>query len=300
MTKVLITGGSGFTGRYLSEALFASGYDVCGVAHRKSNDSTAPGRSLDLLDGAGLTASLAQMKPDVVVHLAAIAFVGHGDARAIYDTNVVGTRNLLEALHASRCCPQSVLIASSANVYGNSDREILNEDTPFSPANDYAVSKAAMEFMARLWMDKLPVTIVRPFNYTGIGQSSAFLLPKIVEHFVNKRSKIELGNLDVIRDFSDVRSVVAAYAHLIDGRFAGQTFNVCSGRGYALIDVLDMATRITGHHLEVQVNPQFVRSNEVRKLIGSSEKLYSATGWTPNIDLNVTMEWMLRGTPVCQ
>ncbi|BCQ51610.1 GDP-mannose 4,6-dehydratase [Burkholderia gladioli] len=296
MAKVLITGGNGFTGRYLSDNLLATGYDVCSLGHGCHADAAESRRSVDLLDSQGLAAVLEQIQPDVVIHLAAIAFVAHGNVRAIYDTNVVGTRNLLEALHVSDCRPRSVLLASSANVYGNSDREILSEEAPISPANDYAVSKAAMEFMARLWMDKLPITIVRPFNYTGVGQSSAFLLPKIVQHFVSRQARIELGNLEVIRDFSDVRSVVAAYSGLIDGTFAGQTFNVCSGRGYALREVLEMATRITGHHLDVQVNPQFVRANEVHKLIGSNRKLCMATRWESDISLAATMEWMLRET----
>ncbi|MGU7771042.1 GDP-mannose 4,6-dehydratase [Burkholderia sp. MR1-5-21] len=300
MAKVLITGVGGFTGCYLSDYLVAAGHEVCGLSHRQETESRVSTRAVDLLNRSELVQVLAEMRPDVVVHLAAIAFVAHGDVRAIYDTNVVGTRNLLDAMCASGCNPRSVLLASSANVYGNSNREILNEETPVSPANDYAVSKIAMEYMARLWMDKLPITIVRPFNYTGVGQSTKFLLPKIVEHFLERRPVIELGNVDVIRDFSDVRSVVAAYAKLIDGGFAGQTFNVCSGRGYALREVLTTAEQITGHHLEVHVNPQFVRANEVRKLIGSNEKLRVATDWEPDANLGETLEWMLAGTHVKQ
>ncbi|ERJ35187.1 MULTISPECIES: GDP-mannose 4,6-dehydratase [Burkholderia] len=299
MAKVLITGVRGFTGRFLSDFLVAAGHEVCGFGHRQDADSPTT-RIVDLLDRSQVEQALGEIRPDVVVHLAAIAFVAHGDARAIYDTNVVGTRNLLEAICSSGCNPRSVLLASSANVYGNSDREVLDEETPVSPANDYAVSKVAMEFMARLWMDKLPITIVRPFNYTGVGQSTSFLLPKIVEHFRDRRPVIELGNVDVIRDFSDVRSVVAAYVRLIDGSFAGQTFNVCSGHGYALRKVLAMAEQITGHHLEIRVNPQFVRANEVHKLIGSNEKLCLATGWEPDSDLDKTLEWMLAGTTVRQ
>src|SRR3546814_19773637 len=113
----------------------------------------------------------------------------------------------LEALAAEAHAVECILLASSANVYGNAAEGVLDESTPLRPANDYAVSKAAMEYMARLWFDKLPIVIARPFNYTGIGPSDAFLLLKIVGHFPRGLTRIELGNRDVFRDFSDVRAL---------------------------------------------------------------------------------------------
>ncbi|CAJ0713969.1 GDP-6-deoxy-D-talose 4-dehydrogenase [Ralstonia edaphis] len=294
MAKVLITGIRGFTGRHLATELLTAGHEVCGLAHAPAPGAPVPVHVCDLLDRAALTEVFARERPDAVVHLAAIAFVAHGDAQAIYDTNVVGTRNLLDAIHASGCQPKSVLLASSANVYGNADREILDEATPAAPANDYAVSKLAMEYMAKLWEDKLPITIVRPFNYTGVGQSTNFLLPKIVSHFRERKPVLELGNLHVVRDFSDVRSVVAAYARLLDGKVAGQTFNVCSGVGYALKDVLAMMRELAAHQPEIKVNPAFVRANEVHTLIGSNAKLREAIGELPTFALRDTLQWMLE------
>lgn len=294
MSKILITGIRGFTGQHLVKELLAEGHEVCGLSHGPASEDTVPIHVCDLLDRDSLADVLTRERPQAVIHMAAIAFVAHGDVRAIYDTNVVGTRNLLDAIHATNCRPQAVLLPSSANVYGNSDREIIDESTVPNPANDYAVSKLAMEYVARLWMDKLPITIVRPFNYTGAGQSANFLLPKIVAHFKERKATLELGNLDVIRDFSDVRNVVAAYGKLLSGEFAGQIFNVCSGTGYALRDVLGMMELLTGHSPEIRVNPAFVRASEVRKLIGSNERLTSAIGELPTIPLSDTLRWMLE------
>ncbi|AOJ08975.1 GDP-mannose 4,6-dehydratase [Burkholderia mayonis] len=294
MAKVLITGIGGFTGQYLARRLTESGHDVCGLVHRAGADLEWRAHVADLLDLGRVAEVVERERPDAVVHLAAIAFVAHDDASAIYQANVVGTRNLLDALASSSHTPRSVLLASSANVYGNADREWIDESVPLAPANDYAVSKLSMEFVAKLWRERLPIVVVRPFNYTGVGQAVNFLLPKIVSHFRSRAPVLELGNLDVIRDFSDVRTVVAAYEKLLGGAFAGETFNVCSGVGYSLQDVLAMAEELAGYRPEIRVNPNFVRANEVRKLIGNGAKLRDAIGELPAIPLHDTLKWMLE------
>ncbi|WP_286953261.1 MULTISPECIES: GDP-mannose 4,6-dehydratase [unclassified Pseudomonas] len=291
--RALITGVQGFTGRYMADELRASGYEVIGTG---SQALDAPDyHQVDLTDGLGLRALLAEVQPDVIVHLAAIAFVGHGAADAFYQVNLLGTRNLLEAIAACGKAPECVLLASSANVYGNVSEGMLDEQTPPAPANDYAVSKLAMEYMARLWCDRLPIVIARPFNYTGVGQAENFLLPKIVSHFHRKADTIELGNLDVWRDFSDVRAVVQAYRGLIEARPLGQTVNVSSGHTHSLREVIAKCTAITGHSIDVQVNPAFVRANEVKTLCGDNARLRGLVpGWqTPSLD--ETLGWMLAG-----
>ena len=294
--RALITGSAGFTGRYVVQELRAAGYQVHGIV--------APGSaagmdefSVDLNDRAGLAAVVQQVQPDVVVHLAAIAFVGHGDAEQIYRVNVAGTRNLLEALAGLAQRPAAVLLASSANIYGNTDVGVIGEEVPAAPANDYAVSKLAMEYMARLWGDRLPLIIARPFNYTGVGQDENFLLPKIVAHFRRREARIELGNLHVWRDFSDVRMVASSYRRLLAApatTTAGRVFNICSGNAHSLGEVLDLMADIAGYRIDVHVNPAFVRANEVVRLVGDNRRLAGVIGPIDPVPLADTLRWMAQ------
>ena len=289
--RALITGLRGFTGYYMARELSAAGYHVHGTV--LPGEQTGPDIfAVDLLDRASVAAAIEQVRPDVVVHLAGIAFVAHNDADQMYRVNVVGTRNLLEALAAGAHKPSSVLLASSANIYGNADVPVIDESVPANPANDYAVSKLAMEYMARLWMDKLPITIARPFNYTGVGQTENFLLPKIVSHFRKEARHIELGNLAIARDFSDVRMVARSYRRLLAAAPAGEAFNVCSGQPHSLESLIDMMSEIAGYRIEVHVNPAFVRANEVLTLTGSNAKLAGVIGKIEPTPLSDTLRWM--------
>ena len=286
--RALVTGINGFTGRYVAAELSAAGYRVFGLGSGVCDDEDY--FNVDLLDSNALNNVVDQIKPDVAIHLAAIAFVGHGDANAFYDVNILGTRNLLQALHHTGHSMDAVLLASSANVYGNSIEGQLDEATP---ANDYAVSKLAMEYMAKLWVDKLPIFITRPFNYTGVGQAENFLLPKIVKHYKEKSPTIELGNIDVWRDFTDVRALSKAYVQLVQARPQGEIINICSGRTYSLRKAVELCEKITGHHLEIKVNPAFVRANEVKTLCGDPTKLRSFIKQWEVPALEETLRWML-------
>lgn len=299
--RALVTGLRGFTGGYVARELGAAGYRVFGTAMpggERAVETRAPGAevlAVDLLDRPAVAALVEQVQPDVVVHLAGIAFVGHSDVEQIYRVNVAGTRNLLEALAGARHKASSVLLASSANIYGNARVALIDENVAPAPANDYAVSKLAMEYMARLWMDRLPIVIARPFNYTGPGQSENFLLPKIMAHFRRGERRIELGNLAIARDFSDVRTVARSYRRLLAAAPAGEAFNVCSGRSHSLAEVIDMACEIAGYRIEVEVNPAFVRANDVLTLTGSNARLAGVIGPLASPPLYETLRWMYQG-----
>jgi nucleoside-diphosphate-sugar epimerase len=291
--RALITGLRGFTGYYVAAELTAAGYRVFGTV--LPGEETGPDIfEVELRDRAAVAAMVEQVQPDVVVHLAGIAFVAHSDAEMMYRVNVAGTRNLLEALAAARYQSSAVLLASSANIYGNADVKLIDENVAPAPANDYAVSKLAMEYMARLWMDRLPIIISRPFNYSGRGQAENFLLPKIVSHFRRGERKIELGNLAIARDFSDVRTVATAYRRLLAAAPAGQAFNICSGQSHSIAEVIDTMSELAGYRIDVEVNPAFVRANDVLTLAGNNDKLTSVVGAIEPIPLVDTLRWMYQ------
>lgn len=298
MRSVLVTGAQGFTAQYLVPQLLAANAEVHGLS-RPGVVGGCPDNvtqhEVDLTDMDGLTRVVRDVRPDVVVHLAGISFVAHSNASEIYTSNLIGSRNLLQALSDAELDLSSVLLASSANVYGNQQAGVLTEQTPTQPVNDYGISKLAMEHVARLFTDSLPITIVRPFNYTGVGQSTDFVIPKIIDHVRRRVPTIQLGNLDVERDFSDVRGVVDCYMRLLSSRQAtGRTFNVCSGRGSTLKQVIELAQRLSGHELAIETNPALVRGNEVKTLYGDNRELRDAIGDLQMPPLESTLKWMIE------
>lgn len=279
--KILLTGAAGFTGIFFRQHAEAAGHAIWPLV-------------ADLTDKAAVAAEVAKVQPDAIVHLAAISFVGHADEIAFYNVNVLGALNLLAALEALPVAPSRVLLASSANVYGNCEASPISEVQVVAPVNHYATSKLAMEHMALTYSDRLPLVISRPFNYTGVGQAPQFLIPKLVSHYARRADRIELGNLHVEREFNDVRMVCEAYLRLLALGQPGQIYNVCSGQPHTLKQVLETLEFITGHQMAVDVNPAFVRANEVHRLCGSPTKLNEAVGSLGVWELEDTLRWMLK------
>lgn len=292
---LLITGAAGFTGRHLIAAANQKGYRCIALAQQEGQK--VPGASdtliADLLDPAVLEQVILKVKPDFIVHLAAISFVAHGNTAEIYQVNQLGTINLLDAIRKNAPDIKKVLIASSANIYGNTTDLPITEATPPSPVNHYGMSKVTMEMAIQLYAD-LPIVMTRPFNYTGCGQSPNFLIPKIVNAFKAGKQKIELGNLDVSRDFSDVRDVVAAYLRLLETHTTASAYNICSGTATSLLSVIETLNGFAGCEMQVSVSPNFVRGDEIETLYGSPELLESAVGSYRQYAMNDTLEWMLR------
>jgi GDP-6-deoxy-D-talose 4-dehydrogenase len=283
--RILLTGSTGFTGKAFERHARSLGHEIHSL-------------KADLRDTSAIESEVQLFAPEWVVHLAAISFVGHADDIEFYSVNVVGTLNLLAAISALSVKPKKVLLASSANVYGNCDKSPISETQSAAPVNHYATSKLCMEHMARTFADKLPMVFARPFNYTGLGQAKNFLIPKLVEAFKHRESEIQLGNLNVYREFNDVRMVCSAYILLLEHGQPGSTFNICTGNTFALPEVLKTLSDLSNHELQVKVNPAFVRPNEILKLCGDPTKLYSLAQKNahhlPEYSLRNTLQWMLQ------
>ena len=258
--KILLTGADGFTGQEFTAFATRAGHELITL-------------NSDIRDYSALLDEVGKIEPDCVLHLAAISFVGHSNDNEFYEVNVIGTNNLLKSLVETKKKISKVLIASSANVYGNSLHSPISESTAPCPVNHYAMSKLAMEFMAKTYEDRLSIVFARPFNYTGAGQSKRFIIPKLVEHYASRKSTIMLGNIDVEREFNDVSLICEAYLHLLECGEAGETYNICTGKSYSLKSVITMLEDLTQHKIQVEINPEFVRSNEVTTLYGSPDKL---------------------------
>ena len=212
--RVLLTGAGGFTGPYVRRRLESAGATVTGLL-RPGEAGAAQDIACEITDAPALRGAVAEARPDHVIHLAAISFVPFADSGALMEINVRGTRNLLEACAALSQAPRKIILASSANVYGNAPVSPIREDAPLAPASDYAASKVEVERLAAEWGARLPILLVRPFNYTGVGQDEKFLVPKLVAAFRRRDAELSMGRTDVVRDFSDVRWVAEAYARLL-------------------------------------------------------------------------------------
>jgi GDP-6-deoxy-D-talose 4-dehydrogenase len=292
---VLVTGGTGFTGRLLVERLRQDGRDVIALSH----DATGPDtQRADLRDFDGLVELFSALRPHVVVHLAGIAAPSHDKVDEIYEANVIGTANLFAALLAKRIEPRLVVVASSAQVYRiDNSPEPLTEDSPLLPKSHYGVSKRAAEDIAGLYLNHFPVVIARPFNYTGPEQPKNFIVPKIVQHYAERRSEIRVGNLDLFRDISDVRRTIEAYARLVSGTIAPTTVNICSGRAVYLGDIFKIMEELSGHAIKIVTDPTFVRRDDPRVIVGSPLRLEALVGPLPNPEFRETLLRMYQAYP---
>lgn len=304
MARVLITGASGFTGRYLVKELIDDGHFVTQLDSSNKfddqqlitlNSSDKQTISVNLMDLGALTRAIEVSRPEMVIHLAGIAFVGHDDPNGFYNINLIGTRNLLQALHNAKAEPERVILASSANVYGNTLCDSIDEACPVQPLNDYAASKAAMEMVAKLWFDRFPIVIARPFNYTGVGQSDSFLVPKIVAHFSRRSSQIKLGNMDVWRDYSDVRWMAAAYRALMLAGSPGGTYNLGSGTPISINEIIRKLEDFSGYRIEVISDPALIRKNELYRVCADTTKIKNIASIPRPMDFEKTLLWMYEG-----
>ena len=295
--RVFVTGSGGFAGRWLGAELAAAGHEV--VAAAGNGDER-----LDVRDAHALAAALDAARPEAIVHLAAIASATEAGAEpeSAFAVTVGGTVNLLEAVRRLPAAPP-VLVVGSSEVYGapTSADLPLREDAPLRPRSPYALSKAAQEGIALAYGARhdWPLVVVRPFNHTGPGQRPAFVVPAIARRVLalqqGAAADIPVGNLDVMRDFTDVRDVVRAYRLVLEalsdgglGR-GGRVFNVCSGEAVSIRRMVELLCRAAGVEPRLRVDPALVRSADPPLIRGDAAALAAVTGWRPETRLEQTL-----------
>jgi len=279
-SRVLVTGSEGFTGIHLRKLLGESGFECFGL-------------DCDLLDRDGVSAQVAKLRPSYVIHLAGVSFAAEQDIASVYSVNVVGTLNLLDALQRLKYPLKKVVLASSATVYGNVEGVKLAESMRPQPVNHYGCSKLSMEYMAANYFDSMSIIITRPFNYTGVHHNKKFLIPKILDAYKKKQATLELGNLDVSREFNDVRDVANIYRLLLSSAFNSGVVNVCSGKPISLSKVISLMDEICREKMHVITNPEFVRDNEIKCLSGDPHNLERLIDFQFQYTLEDTLRWMI-------
>ena len=296
--KAFITGISGFVGKYLAKYLLDKGFEVYGIDKRKEQIKGCKVESCDVLNKEKLAGVINKTMPDFIFHLAALSSVkqSFSNPEATKKVSVEGTRNLLEAVIAANICPR-ILIVSSFQVYGNTEKLPIKETNELLPVSPYGKARVEQEKLCREYFKKLKIIIVRSINHTGPGQSTEFVWPsfakQIAEIEKGKEDELKVGNLDVERDFLDVRDVVKAYSLAVERCAPGEIYNVCSGKKYNLGKMLDVLKSQSEKEVKVVVDKERIRKTDVPALYGDNSKFAKATGWKPEIAFEQTLRDIL-------
>lgn len=307
--RVLVTGAGGFVGRYMVANLLESGHDVIAVSRRRV-DLDCKVISFDMRQEVHVKEALAEHRPEGIVHLAAQASVPESwkDPNLTYRINILGASNILEAL---RDHPQTrVLLIGSAQQYGRRDLDRpIKEDHPMEPTSPYALSKVAQELIGRFYFSEFrrAVVMARPFNHTGPGQTGEYVVGSFARQLADiKLGKAEpvmrVGNLDSVRDFLDVRDVADAYRLLLEKGDSGEVYNVCSGEGRQVGEILKSLVAVSGLDGKVEIYQEDTpRPGDSPVLVGDNSKVRSAVGWSPEVpfdrSLMDTLEWCYEHPP---
>jgi len=306
--RVLITGISGFVGRHLSEHLLAAhpGVELFGLRRWRSEapagtplDASVRVIEGDLLDVPSLVRALQAARPDAVFHLAASSSVASSwDTPAeMLQVNVLGTLHLLEAVRQLDL-DAPVLLACSAESYGlvRKDELPIREEQPFRPVSPYAVSKAAVDLLGFQYHQTFRLRTVRMrfFNHCGPRQSARFVISSLARQIAEieaglRPSRIQVGNLDVRRDFVDVRDAARAYWLAAERCAPGEAYNVASGQARSIREILDLMLSLSDAVVEVEFDPGRIRPSEIDVLVGDSTRFRNATGWRPEIPFERTL-----------
>jgi GDP-4-dehydro-6-deoxy-D-mannose reductase len=291
LSVVLVTGAGGFAGSHLVDLLNSSGDAVVGWRRQ----------DVDLLDASAVAAALADLRPDSVFHCAGYAHVGQSwdHTRDALATNVLGTHHLLNGLRKAGLSAR-VLVPGSSYVYRQSPHA-LSEDDRIGPASPYAFSKLAQEMLGQRGIeeDRQQVFLTRSFNHIGPRQDPAFAASAFAKQIaLIEKSRmppvIDVGNLDALRDLTDVRDTARAYRDIVEKGRPGVIYNVCSGTAHRIGDMLDALVNLSSARVEVRVDPARYRPNDTPMVLGNPARLQRDTGWTPSIPLAQTLADLLE------
>lgn len=299
MKRALVLGATGFVGKYLVQELSQNGYYVMPASRHAS-------LSFDLTSQEQMRTLIEQTQPNMVFHLAAQSSVKKSweDPRTTLDTNLIGTMNLLEGIRkaGSKC---RILLVGSSEQYGRGPELCqgpIGEDTRQKPVTPYAISKCAQEDLGRLYANSygLDVVMTRSFNHIGVGQSSGFVVPDLIQGILDvefQRSQVlYTGNLTAKRDFTDVRDMVRAYRLLAEKGVSGEAYNVGSGKTISIQSVLDYLLRLAQCEIPVRQDSKRLRPSDTPSLQCDYRKLHAATGWFPTIDIRTSLTEMMNDT----
>jgi GDP-4-dehydro-6-deoxy-D-mannose reductase len=311
--KVLITGITGFAGSHLADYILGHHptFEVHGTRRWRSKEDAADhlnGRvtfhECDITDAHNMYTVIEEIKPGKIFHLAAQSYIpASWDSPAeTFHTNVVGQCNLLEAIKHLQPGGYDpvVVVAGSSEEYGMvaPDDLPICETTPLAPLSPYAVSKVAQDYMGyQYWRSyKIRVIRTRAFNHEGPRRGEVFVISNFCKQIAEierevRKPVIHVGNLDAVRDFSDVRDVVRAYWLATEKCQPGDVYNISSGKGWRIGQVLDMLLeRSAKKRIRVAADPQRLRPSDVPILIGDSSKFRRATGWEQTIPFGKTLD----------
>lgn len=308
--RLFVTGATGFAGGHLAEMLLAEGHTVTALVHAAtSRHELAAGVTAvagDLLDEMAVLTAVAEAQPDVIYHLAGQAYPARswqmpGQTIAV---NTVGTANVLHA--AARWGAARVVVVTSADMYGPIDPEMLpiTEQTSPQPRHPYGVSKLAAAQLVPLYWERFGLEVVeaRPFNHLGPGQGLGFVAPDFASQIAaikrgDREKKLLVGNLEALRDFTDVRDVARAYMALAERGVAGETYLIASGRPIPIQQILTTLIELAEIEVQIEEDVARLRPSDTPCLYASYAKLERQTGWQPQISLrqslaDVLAEWM--------
>lgn len=301
--RALVIGGGGFVGPYLVNHLHEDlGYEVfvTKTVKEQLTLSNAVIYDCDILDKSQITEVLEKVRPDYIFHLAAQSSVSVSwkNPALTIDVNVKGSINVLDAVRELDYKPRILLIGSGEE-YGHIKQEEcpIAEDTVLRPGNIYAATKSCQNMLGGIYAAAydMDVMMVRAFNHIGPNQTPVF----VVADFCKQVAEIEkgkkepvmyVGNLSAKRDFTDVRDVVRAYALLVEKGVGGETYNVGTGHALAIQQILDRIIALSEKHIEVKVDAAKLRPVDVPVIEPDISKIRECTGWTPQIDLNQTLQ----------